>query len=278
MLPAGQYHNISVIKLVEFGAYMDAAGDEVLLPKRFVPRGTEVGDVIKVFLYHDNEGRMIATTQTANAAVGEITLMRVKDKNEHGAFLDWGIMKDLFVPVSQQSSRMQVGEDYLVVPYIDEQTGRVAATEKIGRYLSNDVIDVKVGDQVDMLLWQETDIGYKVIINNKHTGVLHFSDVFKNLDYGDKLKGYIKTIREENKIDVTIGERGYTRVTSDADRVMELLRENSGYLPYHDKSSPEEIYSFFGISKKTFKMIIGALYKERKIELTQTGIKLTEGE
>ena len=278
MLPAGQYHNLSVVKLVEFGAYMDAAGDEVLLPKRFVPKDTEPGDIIKVFLYHDNEGRVIATTQTAHAAVGQITLMRVKDKNEHGAFLDWGIMKDLFVPLSQQVTRMEIGESYLVMPYIDEQTGRIAATERIDKYLSNTELTVKEGDAVDMLLHRETDIGYNVIINNRHTGVLHFSDVFRNVEYGEKLKGYIKTVREENKIDVTIGERGYSRVVTDADRIMELLRENSGYLPFHDKSKPEEIYSFFGISKKTFKMIIGALYKERKIELTQTGIKLTEGE
>lgn len=276
MLTAGHYYSLAVIKNVDFGVYLDADGTEVLLPKRFVPGGTDIGQTLEVFLYHDNEGRLIATTQRPHAVVGEIAYLKVKDKNKQGAFLDWGIMKDLFVPISQQRSRMHIGESYLVLLYLDERTGRVAATEKFAKHLSNEVLTVKQGDAVDMLLWQETDIGYKVIINSKHTGVLHFSDVFTNLEYGQKIKGFIKTIREENKLDVVPGEKGYKRVLSDRERVLELLQEHAGYLPYHDKSTPEEIYSFFGISKKMFKMVVGSLYKERIIELTQTGIKLIE--
>jgi predicted RNA-binding protein (virulence factor B family) len=185
-------------------------------------------------------------------------------------------MKDVFVPLSQQVSRITDGESYLVYLFIDEMTGRVTATEKFQKFLSNDELTVEENEVVDLLVWQQTDIGYKVIINGKHTGVVHFSDVFRDLEYGEKLKGFIKKIREENKIDVAIGEKGYSRVSPETERLLQLLRENDGYLPYNDKSSPEEIYRFFGISKKTFKMSLGALYKERKIELTKTGVKLVE--
>lgn len=261
---------------MDFGVYLDAEGAEILLPKRFVPKGLDEGDEVEVFIYHDNEDRLIATTQKPFAAVGEAALLKVVGKTEHGAFLGWGIMKDVFVPLSQQISRMSEGQDCLVYLYIDEMTGRVTATEKIQRFLSNDELTVKEGDIVDLIVWQQTDIGYKVIINNKHTGVLHFSDVFRDLKFGEKLSGYIKKIREENKIDIGIGEKGYKKVMPETDRILYLLAEHDGYLPYNDKSAPEDIYTFFGISKKTFKMAVGALYKERKIELTQTGIKLTQ--
>jgi uncharacterized protein len=274
MIEAGKYYKLKIVKKVDFGLYLDAEGEEILLPKRFVPAQAKEGDEVEVFIYHDNEGRPIATTQKANAAVGEIALMKVVGKTEHGAFLDWGLMKDLFLPLSQQVSRIHEGISYLVYIYIDEQTGRVAATERIDKYLKNDELTVQVNEPVDLMVWQKTDIGYKMIINNKHTGVLHFSDVFRELEYGEKLKGFIKTIREENKIDVAIGEKGYARVVPETDKIIQLLKDNNGYLPYSDKSSPEEIYSVFGISKKTFKMALGALYKERKLELTKTGIKL----
>jgi uncharacterized protein len=274
MIEAGKYYKLKIVKKVDFGLYLDAEGEEILLPKRFVPAQAKEGDEVEVFIYHDNEGRPIATTQKANAAVGEIALMKVVGKTEHGAFLDWGLMKDLFLPLSQQVSRIHEGISYLVYIYIDEQTGRVAATERIDKYLKNDELTVQVNEPVDLMVWQKTDIGYKMIINNKHTGVLHFSDVFRELEYGEKLKGFIKTIREENKIDVAIGEKGYARVVPETDKIIQLLKDNNGYLPYSDKSSPEEIYSVFGISKKTFKMALGALYKERKVELTKTGIKI----
>jgi len=276
MIEAGHYYVLKVVKTVDFGLYLDAEGDEILLPKRFVPQGTKEGDDIEVFIYHDNEDRLIATTQKPYATVGEIALMKCVGKTTHGAFLQWGIMKDVFVPLSNMMARMQEGGNYLVYLYIDEMTGRVTGTEKIHKYLSNEELTVKEGDEVDLLAWQQTDIGYKMIINSKHTGVLHFSDVFRDLELGEKLKGTIKKIREENKIDLAIGPLGYKRVASETERILLLLRENNGYIPYNDKSSPEDIYSIFGISKKTFKMAVGALYKERKIEITQTGIKLNE--
>lgn len=276
MVPVGQHYQLPVVRTVDFGVYLKADDTDILLPTRYVPAGVRVGDMVNVFLYHDNEGRVIATTQRPYATVGEIAFLKVVDKNNQGAFLDWGIMKDLFVPLSQQRSRMHLGERYLVMLYIDEQTGRVAATEKFAKHLSNEALSVGLGDVVDILLWQETDIGYKVIVNNRHTGVLHYSDVFANLSYGQKLRGFVKTIREGNKLDILLGEKGYSRVEMERERVLELLKENGGYLPYHDRSQPEEIYKFFGISKKTFKMIIGSLYKEHKVTITQAGIKLAE--
>lgn len=276
MIEAGHYYTLKVVKKVDFGMYLDANGTELLLPKRFVPTGLTEGDEVKVFVYHDNEDRLIATTQQPYATVGEMALMKCVGKTSHGAFLEWGIMKDVFVPLSNMKARMQEGGSYIVYLYIDEMTGRVTATEKIERHLSNDTLTVQENDTVDLIAWLQTDIGYKMIINNRHTGVLHFSDVFRDLLYGEKLQGYIKKIREENKIDIGIGEKGYKRVDTETQRILDLLKENDGYLPYNDKSSPEDIYAFFGISKKTFKMTVGALYKDRKIELTQTGIKLLE--
>lgn len=273
MIEAGHYYTLKVVKTVDFGLYLDAEGQEILLPKRFVPRDTKEGDELEVFIYHDNEERLIATTQRPVATVGEIALMKCVGKTQHGAFMEWGIMKDVFVPLSNMQQRMQEGEKYLVYLYIDEQTGRVTGTEKFQKHVSNEQLTVNENDIVDLIAWQQTDIGYKMIINNKHTGVLHFSDVFRDLQLGEKLKGYIKKIREDNKIDIALGEKGYKRIGSETDRILELLDDNSGYLPFNDKSSPEEIYNTFGISKKTFKMAIGALYKERKIEFTQTGIR-----
>jgi uncharacterized protein len=276
MIKVGDYNFLRVKKETDFGVYMDAMGEEILLPKRFVPRGTKVGDELEVFLYHDSENRLIATTQKAFGKVGDILLLKAVSTTGQGAFLDWGLMKDIFVAQSQQLSKMIAGQEYLVMIYIDEMTGRVAATEKIDPYLSNEELTVKELDPVDLIIYRRDDLGYQVIINNKHTGVLHSNEVFKQVDIGDKLTGFIKTIKEENKIDVVLGKRGYERVEDEASKILRLLQENDGYLPYHDKSDPEEIYSFFGMSKKTFKMTTGNLYKQQKIVFTQTGIKLLE--
>lgn len=277
MIQIGKYNTLKVVKKVDFGMYLDG-GDagEILLPKRFVPQGLNVEDEIEVFLYHDSDNRIIATTQKPYAIAGEIALLRVVATNRQGAFLDFGLMKDLFLPLSQQTDRIIEGAPYLVMLYIDERTGRLAATQRIERYLSNEELTVKEKDEVDLVVYQRTDIGYKVIINNRHIGVLHYNEVFKELEIGDKEKGFIKTIREENKIDVSLGEIGYKKVGSETDRILELLKDNNGYLPYNDKTNPEEIYEFFGVSKKVFKMATGALYKQHKIEFTQSGIKLLE--
>lgn len=279
MVQVGQYNTLRVVKMVDFGMYLDGGEDgEILLPKRFVPKDLQPDDEIEVFLYHDSDNRLIATTQKPLAVVNEIALLTVVSVSPQGAFLDWGLMKDVFLPLSQQTTRISVGGEYLVKLYIDERTGRIAATQRFERTLSNDELTVKEKDPVELTIYQKTDIGYKVIINNRHLGVLHYNEVFRELEYGAHEKGFIKTIREENKIDVSLGEAGYKKVETEAEKILRLLAENNGYLPYHDKSNPEEIYDYFGISKKVFKMTVGALYKQRKIELTQTGIKLIEQE
>jgi predicted RNA-binding protein (virulence factor B family) len=272
----GEYNTLKVARAFDFGMYLGEGKDVVLLPKRFVPQGVELGDTVKVFVYHDSENRMIATTLQPKGIIGDIVYLPVVSVTAQGAFMDWGLMKDLFVPKSKQLTGMYVGGYYFVKIYLDEQTGRVAASEKFEPYLSNEQLTVKELEQVDLLVYRRTDIGYVVIINNRHTGVLHFNDIYRDLQVGESLKGYIKNIREGNKIDVGAGKIGYQRVEDEAGKVMRLLEENNGYLPYNDKSSPEDIYAFFGMSKKTFKMTTGNLYKNRKIFFTQTGIKATE--
>lgn len=274
MLTAGQYHSLPIQRITTVGAFLEDGGDGLLLPNRFVPKGAMVGDVLEVFVYHDSEDRLIATTQRPFAVVGDIAYLEAVSSGLKGAFLDWGLMKDLFVPKSKQLMGMRIGGKYLVKLYIDEQTGRVAATEKFEHTLSNEELTVKEKEAVQLIVYRRTPLGYVVIINNQHTGLLHHGDVFRDLEVGDKLEGFIKTIREENKIDVVAGKSGYTKVLDEAGRILELLEENNGYLPYHDKSDPEAIYEFFGMSKKTFKMTVGKLYKERLVELTKTGIKL----
>jgi predicted RNA-binding protein (virulence factor B family) len=274
MVLVGEYNTLKVVKEVDFGLYLDGGKDEILLPKRYVPQGLKAGDEITVFVYHDNEGRLIATTDKPSASVGEMAMLEVADVTPHGAFLKWGIMKDVFIPVAYMEHRMRKGDKRLVMLVIDAQTGRVTATEKIDQFLTNLDLAVKEGEEVDLLIFQKTDIGYKVIINSKHTGVLHYNEVFKDLETGEKLLGYIKKIRPGNKIDVSPGVKGYGRVMSEEEKVLEVIRNNNGYIPYNDKSDPESIYAFLGMSKKTFKMILGALYKKRLIEFTQTGTKL----
>lgn len=272
----GEYNHLKVLRKTEIGLYLDDGNEGILLPKRFVPPDARAGDDIKVFIYHDSDNRLIATTQIPYAVVGDITRMKVVSTTPQGAFLDWGLMKDLFVPKSQQRSFMRVGGEYLVKLYIDQQSGRTAATEKIASQLGNEELTVKEMEIVDLLVYRETELGYEMIINNKHLGLLHFNEAFKKLQPGDKLKGFVKKIRPDNKIDVMPGQPGYKRVEDELEKMLRLLNENDGYLPYHDKSEPDEIYAFFGMSKKTFKMTIGTLYKNKKIALTKTGIKLVD--
>jgi len=212
--------------------------------------------------------------------------LRVVSTTPHGAFLDWGLMKDLFIPRSKQVSYMEPMGEYLVKIIMDEQTGRLAATEKFDSFLSNEILTVKEMDLVELVVYRRTDLGYVVIINNRHTGLLHFNEIYRPIAIGDRFEGFIKKILPGNKpagdgsgdhrIDVAAGKPGYNRVEDESAKVLRLLKENAGYLPYNDKSSPENIYSFFGMSKKTFKMTTGKLYKERRIEFTPAGIKLAE--
>lgn len=275
MIKVGEYNLLKVLRTVDFGVYLDDGEDGILLPKRFIQPGTKDGDELKVFVYHDGEDRLIATTQQPKGILGDIVKLRTISVTAQGAFLDWGLMKDIFVPKSKQQTTMLPNGEYLVKIYLDEQTGRVAATEKLEPFLSNETLTVKELEVVDLIVYRRTDIGYVVIINNQHTGVLHFNEIYRNITAGDKFTGFIKKIYPtDNKIDVSAGKPGYGRVEDETEKILRLLKENDGYLPYYDKSDPEEIYSFFGMSKKTFKMTIGNLYKQRIISFEKTGIKI----
>lgn len=281
MTKVGEYNKLKVLRMVEFGAYLDDGANGILLPKRFVPAGLKAEDELDVFIYHDGEDRLIATTQHPKGTVGDIVKLRAVTVTPQGAFLDMGLMKDLFVPKSKQQVGMRINGEYLVKIYIDEQTGRLAATEKIEPFLSNENLTIKELQEVDLVVFRRTDIGYVCIINNIHTGVLHFNEIYRSIQVGDRFKGFIKKIYPESpdkkdrfRIDVVAGKPGYQRVEGETDKIIRLLKENNNYLPYYDKSSPEDIYDFFGMSKKTFKMATGNLYKQRKIALEKTGIRL----
>lgn len=271
----GQFNLMRVDRKVDFGFYMDDGAEGILLPKRFVPSGLQVNDTISVFVYHDSDNRLIATTQEPFAVVGDIAALKVVAVTNQGAFMDWGLMKDLFVPVSQQLSSMRLGGKYLVKLYLDKQTGRVAATEKIDNLISNDVLTVKEGEKVKLQVYRESDIGYVVIVNQVHQGLVYKNEVFTHLHIGQMIdEGFVKKIREDNKLDIGIGKQGVEKLDDDQLKLIQLLKLHKGFLPYHDKSSPEDIYAFFGISKKAFKMNVGILYKAKKITIEDNGIRL----
>ena len=276
MVKMGDYNVMKVIKEKSMGVFLDDGDEGILLPKRFVPPNTRIGDELKVFLYHDGEDRPIATTQKPFGKLGDIVKLKAVAVTNQGAFLDWGLMKDLFIPKSKIKNYMIPNGEYLVKIVMDEKTGRLAATEKLEAFLSNENLTVKEKDTVDLIVYRRTDIGYEVIINNIHKGVLHNNEIYRNIAIGDRFPGFIKNILPENKIDVAAGKHGYNRVEDETEKIIRLLNENDGYLPYNDKSSPEDIYSFFGMSKKTFKMATGNLYKQHKISFTKTGIQWNE--
>jgi predicted RNA-binding protein (virulence factor B family) len=270
----GDYNILKVIRKVAFGFYLDDGEEGILLPIRFTPPELQIDDEVKVFIYHDSDNRLIATTQTPFAKVGDIAKLKVVEVTRQGAFLDWGLMKDLFVPVSKQLGGMRLGAEYLVKLYLDEQTGRVAATEKIDFLLNNLELTVKEKEIVSLIVYRKTDLGYAMIINNRHIGLLHSNEIYRDMIIGEKLEGFIKSIRPDNKIDVVLGKPGFQKVEDETAKILRLLAENDGYLPYHDKSDPEDIYAFFEMSKKVFKMTTGILYKQQKIVFTKTGIQL----
>jgi len=271
----GQFNLMRVDRKVDFGFYMDDGGEGILLPKRFVPSGLQIDDTISVFVYHDSDNRLIATTQEPFAVVGDIAALKVVEVTSQGAFLDWGLMKDLFVPVSQQLSTMRLGGKYLVKLYIDAQTGRVAATEKIDKQISNDILTVKEGEKVKIQVYRESEIGYVVIVNQVHQGLVYKNEVFTHLHIGQFIdEAFVKKIREDNKLDIGLGKQGGEKLADDNQKIMNLLKSHKGFLPYHDKSAPDDIYAFFGMSKKAFKMNVGMLYKLKLISIEEDGIHL----
>ena len=275
MLNIGNYNTLRIIKILSFGAYLDGGeGKEILLPTRYVPDGAQVGDEVKVFIYHDNEGRLIATTLHPNAVVGEFAFMQVKSVNTTGAFLDWGLMKDLLVPYKEQKLTMREGKWYLVYVRLDHVTGRVMASARIEKFLNNIPPKYKFNQEVDLLVADDTEIGYKVIVNNLHWGMVYHNQVFQRLEKGEHLKGYVKEIREDDKLDISLTPLGYQKVDGIAQTILQALQMQNGFLPVHDKSDPEVIYSLFRCSKKAFKQAIGALYRQHRIALEPDGIRL----
>ena len=275
MLNIGNYNTLKIIKILSFGAYLDGGdGKEILLPTRYVPDGAQVGDEVKAFIYHDNEGRLIATTLHPNAVVGEFAFMQVKSVNTMGAFLDWGLMKDLLVPYKEQKLTMREGKWYLVYVRLDHVTGRIMASARIEKFLNNISPKYEFNQEVSLLVADDTEIGYKVIVNNLHWGMVYHNQVFQRLEKGEHLKGYVKEIREDDKLDISLTPLGYQKVDGIAQTILQALQMQNGFLPVHDKSDPEVIYSLFRCSKKAFKQAIGALYRQHRIALEPDGIRL----
>ena len=279
MAEIGKINHMYVVKEVDFGIYLDG-GDlgEILMPKRYVPEGTKPEDTIDAFIYLDSEDRLVATTEKPLAMVEEFALLEVIAVTPFGAFLIWGLPKDLFVPFREQRQPMEVGKKYLVYVYLDINSKRIAASSKIEHYLDNIPVDYDEGEDVDLIIVNETDLGYNAIIDNCHLGVIFKNEVFQPLNPGDRIPGFIKKIRTDGKIDLCLQKPGYEKISAYAEKIISALEKNNEFLPLTDKSSPEEIYKAFKISKKNFKAAIGALYKKRMIALEENGIRLLVSE
>jgi predicted RNA-binding protein (virulence factor B family) len=274
----GKRNKLEVVKQVDFGVYLDGGAyyGDILLPKRYVPKDCQIGDIVDVFLYLDSEDKLISTTLTPKAMIGEVAKLKVVSLSSAGAFLDWGLPKDLFVPFSEQQLTMEEGRSYLVYLYLDAQTKRIAASSKLNRYVGKTEPEYQTGEQVDLVVTQRTDLGYMAAINHSHWGLIFHTDLFRPLRLGQKIKGYIKRVREDGKIDLTLQKVGYDKVDDLSKRVMNILRAEGGFLPLSDKSPAAAINDKFGVSKNAYKMTIGRLYKERKIQIKPDGIYLVD--
>lgn len=271
----GKHNTLKVVKEVDFGMYLDGGEEgEILLPARYVPEDCQLGDELPVFIYLDNEERLVATTLTPLVEIGQFACLEVAWVNQYGAFLNWGLMKDLFVPFREQKMKMQVGKSYVVYAYLDDESYRIVASAKVDRYLSKEIATYEAGQEVNVLIWQKTDLGFKAIIENKHSGLLYDSEIFQPLRTGMTVKAYVKQVREDGKIDLILQKTGKDKVDDFSNTLLEHIRENGGKTSFNDKSPAEEIYDAFGVSKKTFKKAVGDLYKKHLILLQDDGIVL----
>lgn len=277
MINIGKINKLNVVKQQGADVYLSdgSSGKKVLLADRKLPANCQVGDTLDVFVYVDSEGHLAATTKKPLAEVGDIAWLKVVSLNYVGAFLDWGLPKDLLVPFSEQYHEMEVGRSYLVKVFLDEQS-RIAATTKIDKLLSDESVDFEVGQKVSLIIADRSDLGIKAIINNSHWGMLYENELFRPVKKGQKMEGYIKQIREDHKIDLSLHQPGYGKVVSLTDSIIAKLKANNGVLMLSDKSPPEAIYAAFGVSKKVFKQAIGALYKQQLITIDKNGIKLVD--
>lgn len=271
----GKYNQLEVVKEVDFGVYLNGDEDgEILLPKRYVPEGTKPGDILNVFIYLDMEERLVATTLQPYVQVGEFACLEVAWVNQFGAFLNWGLMKDLFVPFREQKMKMQKGKRYVVYVHLDEESYRIVASAKIEHFLSTEKPDYQPGQEVEVLVWQRTELGYKVIVENKFSGMLYHNEIFQPLEVGMRLTAFIKQVRPDGKIDLVLQKAGARKVDDFSEVLWQYIKDNDGFTPLNDKTDAEVIYHTFGVSKKTFKKAVGDLYKKRRIVLKEDGIHL----
>lgn len=277
MLKIGQYNRLAINRMAEVGAYLDAGdGVEILIPSKYLPEDSEEGDVLNVFVYTDTEDRLIATTESPLIQVGQFAFLYVKDINPRvGAFLDWGITaKDLLCPFNEQRSRMNIGGIYCVYAYLDDVTGRVVASSKIEKYLGNVYPTYQIHERVNILVIKRTDIGYQVVVNNLHLGMIYYDELIHELEIGATLTAFVKKVRSDGKLDLTMKDTNGKRAHNIADDILDMLKSKGGTIYITDKSSPDEIGSVFGCSKKDFKKAVGLLYKQHQIELVPGEIRL----
>jgi len=276
LIEVGKYNELSILRETSVGIFLaDEDGEDVLLPNKYCPKEFKIWDKLKVFVYRDHEDRKVATNIVPKILLHDFAFLKVIDMSAAGAFLDWGMEKDLIVPYSEQRQRMEVNRWYVVYLDVESETDRLYASNKIDKYLQNDDLTVKEGEQVDLMIIAQTDLGYSAIINKKHKGLIFEDEIYQKLDVGDKLKGFVKKIRVDNKIDISLQAIGYDQYNdANTEKILKILQTNEGVLDLTDKSSPDEIYQRLGMSKKAFKKSIGALYKQRKISMDKTGIKL----
>ncbi|MEM5566326.1 S1-like domain-containing RNA-binding protein [Psychroserpens sp. AS72] len=276
MIRIGDYNTLEIIRESEQGIYLsDAEDNEVLLPNRYVPETFQIWEKLEVFVYLDNEERLVAVTDEPYIIRDDFALLRCNQVTEHGAFLDWGMVKELFCPFSEQAFKMKAGGWYLVHCYLDEKTDRLVASSKTNRFLDNKDLTVQQFDEVDLIVSHPSDLGMNVIVNNQHLGLIFHEDIFKDISVGDRLKGFVKKVRDDNKLDIVLGKIGYRKIEPNADLVMEYLGDtDNGFLALNDKSSPDDIKNVLQMSKKTFKKAIGTLYKQKLITIKDDGIYL----
>ena len=275
MVEVGKINTLVISRLSDFGLLLDGEQlGEILIPNRFVPKEWKEGDDIEVFIYLDSEDRLTATTLRPKAQVGEFALLRCLDATPIGAFLDWGLPKDLFVPFREQRMKMRQGDSYLVYIYYDNASERIVGSAKLDKYLSSSEHFYKKGEEVNLIAWQKSDLGYKFIINNERWGMVFDNEIFQSLQRGQKLKGFIKNVRPDKRIDLALSKPGYEKVSSLTDQILNYLKANKGFMPITSKTPPEQIHAIFCVSKKTYKNAIGALYKQRMITIEDDGVRL----
>lgn len=274
MINVGSYNELEVVKQLDFGIYLRDGDTEILMPTKWVPQDTKIGDKLNVFIFRDSDDRLIATTIEPYATANTFAFLEAKQVNQVGAFLDWGMDKDLLVPFREQSQRLEPGRSYVVFVYVDEETNRLTASTKLNRYIQNDNIELRDGDIVDLLIYSETDLGFNAIINNRYSGLIYKNEIYEAIRVGDKIKGYVKHVREDNKIDLSLQKSGFELVDDVKWRILNMMKQSDGFLSLTDNSSPEEIKAKLQISKKAFKKAIGALYRERLVKLTDKGVEL----